>query len=126
MVHGNFGLSTLNGQDALRVVLERLPATLVLVGCSTLVMLLIGVPFGTLAAFKSGSRLDSVIMSGSTLGFALPNFFFGLLLILLFSVWLRAAAERRARDGVAPHPSGAHDRRGQGCDLHPLCPFGGA
>ena len=52
-------------------------------------MLLIGVPLGTLAAFKSGSRLDSFIMSGSTLGFALPNFFFGLLLILLFSVWLR-------------------------------------
>ncbi len=90
VVHGHFGLSTLNGQDALGVVLERIPATLVLVGCSTLVMLLIGVPLGTLAAFKSGSRLDSVIMSGSTLGFALPNFFFGLLLILLFSVWLRA------------------------------------
>ena len=89
VVHGNFGLSTLNGQDALGVVLERLPATLILVGCSTLVMLLIGVPLGTLAAYKSGSRLDSFIMSGSTLGFALPNFFFGLLLILVFSVTLR-------------------------------------
>jgi peptide/nickel transport system permease protein len=89
VIHGNFGLSTLNGQDALAVVLERAPATLVLVGLSTLVMLLIGVPLGTLAAFKNGSRLDSFIMSGSTLGFALPNFFFGLLLILLFSVWLR-------------------------------------
>jgi peptide/nickel transport system permease protein len=89
VAHGHFGLSTLNGQDALVVVLERLPATLALVGLSTLVMLLIGVPMGTLAAFKSGSRLDSFIMSGSTLGFALPNFFLGLLLILLFSVWLR-------------------------------------
>ena len=89
VVHGNFGLSTLNGQDALAVVLERLPATLLLVGCSTLLMLLIGVPLGTLAAFKSGSRLDGLIMSGSTLGFALPNFFFGLLLILTFSVTLR-------------------------------------
>jgi peptide/nickel transport system permease protein len=89
VTHGHFGLSTLNGQDALSVVLERLPATLTLVGLSTLVMLLIGVPMGTLAAFKNGGRLDSFIMSGSTLGFALPNFFFGLLLILLFSVWLR-------------------------------------
>jgi peptide/nickel transport system permease protein len=89
VVHGNFGMSTLNGQDALTVVLERLPATLLLVGCSTLLMLLIGVPLGTLAAFKSGSRLDGFIMSGSTLGFALPNFFFGLLLILVFSVTLR-------------------------------------
>lgn len=89
VVHGNFGLSTLNGKDALAVVLERLPATLLLVGCSALVMLLIGVPLGTLAAFKAGSRLDGFIMSGSTLGFALPNFFFGLLLILVFSVSLR-------------------------------------
>jgi peptide/nickel transport system permease protein len=89
VVHGNFGLSTLNGQDALHVVLDRMPATLLLVGCSTLLMLLIGIPLGTLAAFKSGSRLDGFIMSGSTLGFALPNFFFGLLLILVFSVMLR-------------------------------------
>lgn len=89
VVHGNFGVSTLNGQDALGVVLERLPATLLLIGCSALVMLLIGTSLGTLAAFKSGSRLDGFIMSGSTLGFALPNFFFGLLLILVFSVSLR-------------------------------------
>jgi peptide/nickel transport system permease protein len=89
VVHGNFGLSTLNGQGALHVVLDRMPATLLLVGCSTLLMLLIGIPLGTLAAFKSGSRLDGFIMSGSTLGFALPNFFFGLLLILVFSVTLR-------------------------------------
>lgn len=87
--HGHFGASILNGQDALGVVLERLPATLVLVGCSTLIMLLIGVPVGTLAAFNAGSRLDGVIMTGSTLGFAIPNFFFGLLLILVFSVSLR-------------------------------------
>jgi len=89
VVHGNFGVSTLNGQGAFGVVLERLPATLLLIGCSTLVMLLIGTSLGTLAAFKAGSRLDSFIMLGSTLGFALPNFFFGLLLILVFSVSLR-------------------------------------
>jgi peptide/nickel transport system permease protein len=105
IAHGNFGLSTLNGKDALDVVLERLPATLLLVGCSTLLMLLIGVPLGTLAAFRSGSRLDSVIMSGSTLGFALPNFFFGLLLILVFSVTLRML------------PSG-----GRGTALHVILP----
>jgi peptide/nickel transport system permease protein len=90
VTQGNFGRSTVNGQDALQVVLERLPATLLLVGCSALLMLLIGIPLGTLAAFKAGSRLDGLIMSGSTLGFALPNFFFGLLLILVFSVSLRA------------------------------------
>ena len=87
--HGHFGTSTLNGQDALAVVLERLPATLLLVGCSTAVMLLLGVPIGTLAAFRAGSRLDQFIMSASTLGFALPYFFFGLLLILVLSVSFR-------------------------------------
>ncbi|MEJ1158987.1 ABC transporter permease [Prosthecomicrobium sp. N25] len=88
VAHGHFGRSTMNGQDALTVVLERVPATLQLVGCSALVMLGVGVPLGTIAALRPGSRLDGLVMAATTLGFALPNFFLGLLLILTFSVWL--------------------------------------
>lgn len=89
VIRGNFGKSILNGRDALEVVLERLPATLQLIGSAALVMVLIGVPVGTLAAIKAGSKWDAAIMSFSTLGFAIPNFFFGLLLILVFSVTLQ-------------------------------------
>jgi len=89
VIRGNFGKSILNGRDALEVVLERLPATLQLIGSAALVMVLIGVPVGTLAALKAGSKWDAAIMSFSTLGFAIPNFFFGLLLILVFSVSLQ-------------------------------------
>ncbi len=88
VLRGNFGKSILNGRDAFEVVLERLPATLQLIGSAALVMVLIGVPVGTLAALKAGSKWDAAIMSFSTLGFAIPNFFFGLLLILVFSVTL--------------------------------------
>ena len=87
--HGHFGTSILNGQDALRTVFDRLPATLSLVGLSVLVMILIGIPIGTLAATRAGSRLDGLVMAGSTFGFAMPNFFFGLLLMLVFAVLLR-------------------------------------
>lgn len=89
VMHGNFGKSILNGRDAFDTVLERLPATLQLIGASASLMILIGLPVGTWAAIKAGSKWDGAIMSFSTLGFAIPNFFFGLLLILVFSVSLR-------------------------------------
>lgn len=87
LLHGNFGISTMDGKDALAVVMERLPATLKLVGCSTLLMLVIGIPLGTLAAVRGGSKLDAFIMSATTLGFAVPNFVLGLMLILVFAVF---------------------------------------
>ncbi len=89
VMQGNFGKSILNGRDAFDTVMERLPATLQLIGSSAALMILIGLPVGTWAAIKSGSKWDAAVMSFSTLGFAIPNFFFGLLLILVFSVSLR-------------------------------------
>lgn len=89
VMHGNFGKSILNGRDAFETVMERLPATLQLIGASATLMVLIGLPLGTWAAMRNGSKWDSFVMSFSTFGFAIPNFFFGLLLILVFSVTLR-------------------------------------
>lgn len=86
---GEFGFSSMSNRDALGVVLERIPATLQLVGISSLLMFAIGIPVGAIAAINSGSQLDRIIMTGSTIGFALPNFVLGLGLILLFSVNLR-------------------------------------
>jgi len=89
ILHGDFGFSSMSNRDAYSVVIERLPATLQLVGCSTLLMLAIGIPVGAIAALNSGKRLDRFVMTFSTVGFALPNFVLGLALILLFSVNLR-------------------------------------
>jgi peptide/nickel transport system permease protein len=86
--HGHFGISNMSNRDALAVVLERLPATLELVGLSGVLMLVVGVPVGAIAALNAGGRVDRLVMAGSTVGFALPNFVLGLGLILLLSVFL--------------------------------------
>jgi peptide/nickel transport system permease protein len=85
---GQFGISNMSNRDAFAVVLERLPATLQLVGLSGVVMFAIGVPVGAVAALNAGGKIDRLVMAGSTVGFALPNFVLGLGLILLFSVTL--------------------------------------
>ena len=87
--HGNFGISNQSNRDAFEVVLERIPATLQLVSLSSLLMFLIAVPIGSIAAANAGGRIDRVIMAGSTIGFAFPNFVLGLALIMVFSVMLK-------------------------------------
>lgn len=89
VLQGHFGISSMSNRDALAVVLERLPATLQLVGWAAVMMLALGIPMGALAALNAGGPLDRFIMAGSTLGFAMPNFVLGLVLILVFSVSLR-------------------------------------
>lgn len=89
VVQGDLGTSQISGKPAVTVVLERLPATLQLVAISTMLMVGIGVPLGTLAGMNPGGRLDTAIMAGSTVGFALPNFVLGIGLILVFSVMFR-------------------------------------
>lgn len=86
---GDFGFSSMGNRDAFSVVVERIPATLQLVGASVFLMFLIGIPVGAFAAIHSGGRLDRLVMAFSTVGFALPTFVLGLGLILLFSVRLR-------------------------------------
>lgn len=86
LIQGDFGFSTMSNRAALDVVMERLPATLQLVGLSAVLMIAIGLPVGTMAAMRAGGPLDRFVMSFSTVGFALPNFVLGLALILLFSV----------------------------------------
>ncbi len=86
---GDFGFSSMSNRAAYSVVMERLPATLQLIAWSTLLMIGIGIPVGAVAALNAGGRLDRFVMTFSTVGFAMPNFVLGLLLILLFSVRMR-------------------------------------
>jgi peptide/nickel transport system permease protein len=87
--HGDFGNSIRFKQPALDLVLTRLPATALLAGLSLAVALLIAVPIGVLAAVKRGTWIDRSLMSISLLGYAIPTFWLGIMLILIFSVRLR-------------------------------------
>jgi peptide/nickel transport system permease protein len=89
LLMGDFGQSYQDGRPALQSILERLPNTLLLGGFSYLIALLIGIPAGILAALNRGRLIDRAVMSLAVFGFAIPNFFLGILLILTFSFGLR-------------------------------------
>ncbi|MDF3063297.1 MAG: transporter permease [Microvirga sp.] len=88
-LHGDLGRSFVYNVPAVDVILQRLPATLELALTGLVFSIAIGIPLGVLAGLKPYSRLGRGIMSGSILGFSLPNFWIGLMLILLFAVELR-------------------------------------
>lgn len=87
-LQGNLGISYIFNQPALQVILQRLPATLELAVCATLMAVVIGIPLGLIAGLRPNSSLSRLIMSGSILGFSLPTFWVGMLLILIFAVQL--------------------------------------
>ncbi|GAB2901096.1 ABC transporter permease [Paralcaligenes sp. KSB-10] len=86
--HLDFGNSFLTGEPAMRLILDRMPATLELATVAMLLSLLIGVPLGIYAGLKPESVSARSIMTGSVLGFSLPNFWVGLMLIMVFAVML--------------------------------------
>lgn len=87
-VRGDFGESLRYKQDALGLVLERLPATLALAAAALLLTFCLAIPIGVVSAMKRGSILDYLGMGGAVLGQAIPGFWLGLMLIYLFSVRL--------------------------------------
>lgn len=88
-LQGDLGRSFVFAQPALTVILERMPATLELAFVALLFSMIIGIPLGVIAGLKPDSLAGRAIMSTSILGFSLPNFWIGLMLILLFAVELR-------------------------------------
>lgn len=84
----DFGNSFLTGESAMHLILERMPATLELATLAMLISMVVGVPLGVYAGLRPESLLSRTIMSGSVLGFSLPNFWVGLMLIMLFAVML--------------------------------------
>ena len=88
-LHGSFGKSFVFGEPAMKIVLERVPATAELALLSTLLALFVGVPLGIWAGLKPNAVSSRGIMAGSILGFSLPNFWVGLMLIMLFGVWVK-------------------------------------
>jgi peptide/nickel transport system permease protein len=85
---GNLGLSFAFNVPAIGLILERMPATLELAIAAMLIAVLLGVPLGLWAGLKPDSASGKTIMAASILGFSLPTFWVGLMLIMVFSVWL--------------------------------------
>lgn len=85
---GDLGHSFVQGTSALGLVFERMPATLELAIVAMLMAIVIGIPLGLWAGLKPHSGSGRTIMAGSILGFSLPTFWVGLMLIMVFSVML--------------------------------------
>jgi peptide/nickel transport system permease protein len=88
VVKGDFGTSFTKKQPVKDMILDRLPNTLILMLFSTILAVVISIPFGVLSATKQYSKLDYGVTITSFLGLATPNFWLGLMLIMLFSVQL--------------------------------------
>jgi len=88
LLHGDLGRSFVFNVPALQLILERMPATLELAIAATLLALVAGIPLGLYAGLAPKSPVSSSIMAGSILGFSLPSFWVGIVLIMLFSVHL--------------------------------------
>lgn len=85
---GDLGNSMRDGRDAFTVVIERIPVTLMITVPALLLNILIGIPAGVYAALHRNSLLDRAIMLGAVAGFTIPSYVLGLMLVLIFSVWL--------------------------------------
>ncbi|MFD1881402.1 ABC transporter permease [Paracoccus pacificus] len=85
---GDFGRSFVYNRPALDVIFERLPATLELTFTALILSLLIGLPLGLWAGTRPKTLVDETVMTGSILGFSLPNFWQGMMLVMIFAVWL--------------------------------------
>ena len=85
---GDLGRSFVYNRPALDVIFERLPATLELTFTALILSLLIGLPLGLWAGTRPRTLVDETVMTGSILGFSLPNFWQGMMLVMIFAVWL--------------------------------------
>ncbi len=88
MLHGDWGFSFISRVDVDQLILQRIPATLAVIGASQILALLIALPVGILSAVKPYSWFDRVASTLAFIGFSLPTFFTGILLILIFSIKL--------------------------------------
>ena len=86
---GDLGRSFVHGESAVKLILHYMPATLELAALGLFFSVLIGVPLGVYAGYKADKWQGRAIMTGSIFGFSLPNFWVGMLLILVFAVELR-------------------------------------
>jgi len=85
---GDLGRSFIFGEPALKLIVQRMPATMELALVSLLMAVVFGIPLGIYAGLKPTSKISKTIMAGSILGFSMPTFWVGIILIMFFSVHL--------------------------------------
>jgi len=88
LLNGDLGRSFVLGVPAIHLIVQRMPATVELAACAMLMTVLVGIPLGMWAGLRPESLSGRIIMGGSILGFSLPSFWVGLMLIIVFSVQL--------------------------------------
>ena len=116
LLRGDFGRSMLDGSPVLSHIASRLPATLELTLTAILIGVVISIPLGVTGALRRGSKLDHVLTGVSVAGFAVPQFWLGLMLILVFSVffhswglpWLPSGGQQSTIGGGDPLDLLAH------------------
>ncbi len=102
---GDLGTSYATNQDVFDSVMARMPATLKLAAFSMLLALVVSVPLGILAALKHNSIWDSLATALATVGVSLPKFWFGLVLMIFFSLrlgWLPSTGSAELSEGLGP------------------------
>jgi len=87
-LHGEFGRSLRQARQVSTLLKERLPATLELASTAAALALVVGIPLGVYTALRPRSRLAQLLLAGSLVGVSLPTFLIGILLILVFAVYL--------------------------------------
>ena len=87
-LHGDLGRSFVFNEPALKLIAQRMPATMELAITAVLLSVVVGVPLGLYAGMRPDGFLGRTIMAGSILGFSLPTFWVGLMLIMVFAVQL--------------------------------------
>jgi peptide/nickel transport system permease protein len=88
MAQGDWGFSFVSRVDVDTLIMQRLPTTLIVIGSSQILALIVALPVGIFAATRPYSVFDQIANTLAFIGFSLPTFFTGLLMILVFSIWL--------------------------------------
>lgn len=105
LLHGDLGRSFRTAEPVADVLMTQLPYTLILVTASMLVAVAIGIPLGLVAALKRNSGIDATAMTVSVLGASIPQYWLGLVLILIFAVdlkWLPATGSSGIETLILP------------------------
>ena len=89
MLHGDLGVSYISKTDVFQTYVEKLPATIKLSFASILISVILSVPLGIYSATRQGTIQDNISMAFAMIGLAMPHFWLGLLLIIVFSLKLQ-------------------------------------
>ena len=87
-LHGNWGYSLSYKLPAMQMLTKRLPSTILLMGTSMLVSLCLSIPLGLIAGYKKNTWIDNAISGFAYFGMSIPSFYFGMLMIILFTAIL--------------------------------------